>query len=398
VKSTGAAEPAALRPSVYFENLNAIRFIAALLVIVHHVEQFLDLLQLPNRFQSPAIQLIGRLGVVMFFVLSGFLISYLLFEEREVTRTISIANFYMRRILRIWPLYFLTVLLAFLCPLFPALTFSNYPGAVVWSRLGEKILLFVFFLPNLVLVKIGIVPFASHTWSIGAEEQFYLVWPLLNKTIRNPIRAAAGTIIFYLAVKWFLDALPTNGFTATAAGFWYSSPLACMALGGLFAAIVYDRIRFAWVQPWLFSRALQWPVFVAMVVMIWRGVRFPFHLEFYGVMFGIMISNLAVNPRRIFSLENRVLSYLGKISYGLYMFHPIVIMVCIRVLQSFGNVRKQILYPAVLCTVIGVASLSYEYYEKRFIRRKLRYSRVVSGDNAKRENPGRRMEAVANRA
>ena len=97
---------------VYFENLNAIRFIAASFVIVAHIEFFKKLFHLPNFFENEVISIIGRLGVVLFFVLSGFLISYLLFVEKKVTKTISVKKFYIRRILRIWPLYFLIILLA----------------------------------------------------------------------------------------------------------------------------------------------------------------------------------------------------------------------------------------------------------------------------------------------
>src|SRR5690348_17102619 len=74
---------------VYFENLNAIRFIAAFMVIIHHVEQFKYILGVPGE-GSKVIGMLGKLGVVLFFVLSGFLISYLLFKEKEVTKTISI--------------------------------------------------------------------------------------------------------------------------------------------------------------------------------------------------------------------------------------------------------------------------------------------------------------------
>jgi peptidoglycan/LPS O-acetylase OafA/YrhL len=103
--------------SVYFENLNAIRFIAASLVVFHHIEQIKAIFGLPNFWNNEVFFIIGKLGVILFFVLSGFLISYLLYKEKELTNTIGIKNFYVRRILRIWPLYFLIILLAlFLFP------------------------------------------------------------------------------------------------------------------------------------------------------------------------------------------------------------------------------------------------------------------------------------------
>ena len=96
---------------VYFPNINGLRFIAALLVIIHHTEQIKDILGLSNYWSTPIIRSIGGLGVLLFFVLSGFLITFLLLDEESTTGTISIKKFYIRRILRIWPLYYLILIL-----------------------------------------------------------------------------------------------------------------------------------------------------------------------------------------------------------------------------------------------------------------------------------------------
>ena len=126
--------------SVYFPNLNSLRFIAALLVIVHHVEQIRMMFGMENSFENKTIELIGRMGVVLFFVLSGFLISYLLLAEKEFTGEINIKNFYIRRVLRIWPLYFFIIILAlFIMPEFHFFTFPDYEKAVVRGKLAEKI-------------------------------------------------------------------------------------------------------------------------------------------------------------------------------------------------------------------------------------------------------------------
>lgn len=188
---------------VYFENLNTIRFIAASLVIIHHIEQFKSVFHLPNYWDNKVILVIGKLGVILFFVLSGFLISFLLFKEHEVTNTISVKKFYIRRILRIWPLYFLIVLSSFF--IFPFLEFFSLPGIekeLIWNNLFFKLLLFTTFLPNLVLHIYGMIPFASHTWSIGAEEQFYLIWPVLNKKIKSKWILMFFVIFIYLFIQY----------------------------------------------------------------------------------------------------------------------------------------------------------------------------------------------------
>ena len=147
---------------VYFENLNAIRFIAALLVIFHHIEQVKSAFQLPNFNDNTSFLLIGKLGVLLFFVLSGFLITYLLFKELEVTKTINVKYFYIRRILRIWPLYFFIILLAiFVFPYIVFLQTGMTTKEMIWDQLGYKLLFFILFLPQVVLIGFGV----GYSWA-----------------------------------------------------------------------------------------------------------------------------------------------------------------------------------------------------------------------------------------
>jgi peptidoglycan/LPS O-acetylase OafA/YrhL len=172
---------------IYFPNLNGLRFIAAFLVIAHHVEQIKSIYGLDSYWgRSPFITIVGDLGVVLFFVLSGFLITYLLLEEERKTNSIKVGNFYFRRVLRIWPLYFLTILLAlFVLPNLSLFILPGYEKDVIYEQLPSKILFYLLFLPNLVSPLLGVVPYASHTWSIGTEEQFYLVWPVMLKFMKK---------------------------------------------------------------------------------------------------------------------------------------------------------------------------------------------------------------------
>jgi len=135
------------KQKVYFPNLNGLRFIAAFLVIIHHVEQFKSILKLENYWgKIPFIGIIGKLGVVLFFVLSGFLITYLLLTEEYSFKKISVKKFYMRRVIRIWPLYFLIILLAFI--VLPNIQIFNLPGYgkdVIYSNLIWKLILYAIF-------------------------------------------------------------------------------------------------------------------------------------------------------------------------------------------------------------------------------------------------------------
>jgi peptidoglycan/LPS O-acetylase OafA/YrhL len=374
---------------VYFKNLNAIRCIAAFLVIIHHIEQFKAIYHLPNYWSNSVIESIGKLGVILFFVLSGFLISYLLFIEKEVTHTISIKNFYIRRILRIWPLYFLIILVSlFVMPNIEFFTIEGFGKEVVWDNLFYKLVLFVFFLPNLVLNLFGAIPYASQTWSIGAEEQFYLVWPGLNKKIKNKWALLFGVIFLYILVKFSIQFFPSK-IKYVFKGFWSSSPIDCMAIGGIFALIIYENTPIILsIKKVLFSKITQSITIALTLFLISINYHLPildtyFHYELYAVLFGILIANFAANENRLFSMENKVSSYLGKISYGLYMYHPLVIVLCLKVEILYKCINDLLLYPFVFLLVVLISSLSYEFYEIYFIDKKAKYSKITSGDNAK---------------
>lgn len=371
---------------VYFENLNAIRFVAAFLVIIHHIEQFKGVFGLPNSIDNKVIQLLGKLGVVLFFVLSGFLISYLLFMEKEVKGTISVKKFYIRRILRIWPLYFLIILCSLF--LFPSIDFLTVPELntnLVSDDLFSKFLLFLFFLPNLVLVLYGAIPFASQTWSIGAEEQFYLIWPILNKKIKNKWLLIFGVILLYLSLKIVLHLIPQSNFILLLNDFLSSMPIDCMAIGGFFALIVFEKTSLTQkIRAVLFSKIVQISTLVITLTFLLKGYSIPFFRnEFYAILFGILICNLACNEKRLFSLENALTNYLGKISYGLYMFHPLLIVITIKLSLSLNSQNDYFIYPVVYILTIIAASLSFEFFEKFFINKKIKYTDVISGDSAK---------------
>ncbi|RCR69798.1 acyltransferase family protein [Larkinella punicea] len=367
--------------AVYFPNLNGLRFIAALWVIIHHIEQIKLIFKVDNYWHLPFVDLIGKLGVVLFFVLSGFLITYLLLQERAVTGTIAIRHFYLRRVLRIWPLYYLIVALGlFVLPHIPFFDIPVYSDLLHRSFL-VKVILFIVILPNLVATP---VPHINQTWSIGVEEQFYAFWPLLMKKVGHPLRVAVGTIVVYLLIKFGLLFLTSNGITNQAisfiAKFWNSFNVDCMAIGGVIAwALFYRREGILRV---LFNRWLQAGVYLLTAFMIVRGVEIPYlHQETYACLFAVIILNLAANKQTLIKLEHPILHYLGKISFGIYMYHMIAIVIAFKLLQPVFPGNNWLLYSASILLTILLAAASYEWFERRFIKAKIKYSKVVSGDN-----------------
>jgi len=377
---------------VYFPNLNGLRVIAGLVVIIHHVEQQKSDFQLPNIYGTPAIQLFGELGVILFFVLSGFLITYLLLEEERTTSTIRIRNFYVRRILRIWPLYFLIIILGLLLlPNIHLFDVPDYDKTRVYKNLFTKILFYIFFLPNLVSPLLGLVPYAAHTWSIGTEEQFYLTWPVILKSVKKHrlllmFVIIAGYLLFARALySSRTDFIPIKD---ALYAFWPTFNIDSMAIGGFFAMLLHAKnplLKF-FQNKHLFYFAL-----VVTTILIYNGsyfpslivndIKFPYlYKEFYSLWFGIIILNFASTREIGISLEAKPFRYLGKISYGLYMYQPIGIALAFQIALLFGQAFNWVLYPLSMALTIGISALSYKYFEAYFLKFKGKFSTLVSGE------------------
>ncbi|MCX6276429.1 MAG: acyltransferase [Bacteroidetes bacterium] len=167
---------------LYFKGLNELRALAALGVIWHHIELYKNRDGIPSLFDTHLRRLIsglGHNGVSLFFVLSGFLITYLLLVENEKSGTVHVKNFYIRRVLRIWPLYYLVIFVSlFLVPAiagsFEIFRDGTYYYSIIQhspDHFSLKLILFLFILPNFVMLM-GFKPVvgASQSWSIGVEE------------------------------------------------------------------------------------------------------------------------------------------------------------------------------------------------------------------------------------
>ncbi len=374
------------KQKIYFPNLNGLRFIAAFLVIIHHIEQIKSLSKIDNYWGTiPFIGIIGKLGVILFFVLSGFLITYLLLAEEHSFKKISIRKFYIRRMLRIWPLYFLIIILAFLVlPNIDLFTLPGYGKAIIYSNLLLKLFLYAIFFPNLVLSLLGVVPYASHTWSIGTEEQYYLVWPIILKYFKKyRIILMLIIIVFYLAIGKLLsthytDILP---YKSVIRAFWSSFNIDCMAIGGIYAILLFQKSKFL---KLIQNTILFYLVIVLVIFLMLKGIYIPYiHYEFYSVLFGIIILNFATNDKIKVTLENKVLNYLGNISYGLYMYHPIGIMLALAISISINFTTNWLLYPLSFALTIIIAGLSYQYFEVFFLKFKNKFSNIISGNATK---------------
>ncbi len=375
-----------LKNTIYFPNLNGVRFIAAFSVLIHHIEQVKWAFHVPNLYSNHLIKNMGKLGVCLFFVLSGFLITYLLLSEKAKTGTIHTPNFYIRRILRIWPIYLLIVLFAFF--VFPHIPFfihadstNFYTDSNTWRRLS----LFLLVLPNLAFILYGSPYLCSQTWSIGVEELFYYVWPWLIKYAN--LKSILTTVFIFLASLAFITVfyvevvghtLYTDYFVI-AEKFLGQFRIFTLALGGGTALLLY-RKKYA-VLAFLFQKQTQILIYALFFLSLVFNIHpSPFNLEFYSCFFAFFILNVSSNPNSIINLEYDWISYLGKISYGLYIYQTAMTVFSIRLIQwYFGNdlslpAFNFLLYSLSIGLTIAVSAASYRFFEQPFLKFKDKFS------------------------
>jgi peptidoglycan/LPS O-acetylase OafA/YrhL len=368
---------------IQFPGLNGVRFIAALLVIIDHTELFKSYLGYPTLWANSYSAYLGAFGVSIFFVLSGFLITYLLLQEQQEA-PICIRHFYLRRILRIWPLYYLIVLLGFF--VIPHLDFFQVP--IYSSDMGDslhRLLLFVGLAANVAFVYLPTVPFANVLWSVAVEEQFYLFWPHMVRIKRYLLWTMLFLLAGYLALKFYagnVDRLVELLVIRTR--------FSAMIIGGIGAYLVFHQK--ALIQ-FLYHRGVQG---VLLLLFVCMGLDW---IEYYSlawmqdelislVVCGLII-NIATNTHSLVNLENPVFSHLGKLSYGLYVYHLFAVVLVLKALPMFLPLQELptwLAYSLTLGTIFllttSISQLSYRYFESYFLRKKVKFSKVLSGDLA----------------
>ncbi len=368
---------------VHYPNLNFVRFFAAFLVIIHHTEQLKYIHGYPGIWHLPYIEIMGKLGVDVFFVLSGFLITSLLFVEIEESKTIAIKNFLMRRVLRIWPVYFLVMGIAFLItPHIRSLQIGT-PFISAYDNLGYNVILYVLFLPHVQVFLIGPICYCAQAWSIGIEEYFYLFWPFVVKKLK--VKGIVIFIIAFVIVYLLVCVLFRYLSHATYSGnqlfqnitllLFEGLKFDCLLIGALFGILhTHTKER----KFWITSRVFQVALYLVEILLVWKAKQFGgFYWEIHAVIYGLIIFNLVRLETSLFNFEYPVFNFLGKISYGMYMYHFLVINVAILV--TYHLHVSWLLYPLAYGGVIAAATLSYNYLEKYFLKKKISYSNILTG-------------------
>lgn len=366
----------------YFPNLNGIRSVAALMVLFHHIEQAKAALGIANLYHLSVIKHMGRLGVGLFFVLSGFLITYLLLQEKQHHGSISTGKFYLRRIFRIWPIYFLIIALSYF--VFPYLELLSYPGANanVFTHYNQRLFFLALVLPNYAFVLYDLPYWCAQAWSIGVEEQFYYLWPWL---IKYPKRRVSIFLLFIAATAGILylglQTLDTDHATQLeiVGTFLGQFRIQTMAVGGVCAYLVFADKKA--ILEVVYRRNVQIAVYLLTLALFVSGIHFFAFMEVYSLLFGFFILNLSSNPHSIINIKGRFMTYSGKISYGLYLYHVIALVLVLNVLRIYwpglsGAPYNILLYGLVVGLSIALAGVLYEFLEKPILRYKdQRYGR-----------------------
>ncbi len=366
--------------NIYFENLDGIRFILAIMVLLGHsmFSSTLDLLLPKNKFLNAITHALsnGSQAVSFFFVLSGFLITYLLLQEKEKTNSINIKNFYIRRILRIWPLYYFVVIFGYIIyPFLKSLVGWETSISSIWILdalfLGNFNSLFVH-ANNLVgnhPMMIGI------TWSVSIEEQFYLVWPLVFLVNRKYLP--------YLLIFAILGSLLFIHFNPKLSYYHTLSRVLDLSIGGLFSYGIFYSTKFLSFFINLPKKFIILFYSIGLFYFIFYSI-FPLFNKYQLLLcifyaFIICEQNFSINSIFKFSTWEFG-SKRGKYTYGIYMLHPIGIQIAVVLYKLLGisntdNFIYGIVYVIIsLFTSYFMAFKSFYYLEKPFLKLKKKYN------------------------
>jgi len=312
-----------------------------------------------------------------------FLITTLLYEEKRQYLTISIKKFLLRRVFRIWPLYILIFIFAFFIA--PHINFLQLgkPFVSPYPHWYANIFLYLTFFPHIQAFIFGPILYCSQAWSIGIEENFYLMWPFLIDKVRTKKIVAFIIIyitiyilmmgIFLVLIKLHID---IKYHIAVFLGFFQNwLKFDCLFIGGLFG--IYFEF-FKTKIKLLTNKYFQLLIYGTEIVLVITGADFyGFYWEVHALLYGLIIFNLVQPETSIFNFEYSVFDYLGKISYGLYMYHFLLVNIAVKLFGHYNN--PFILYPVIFASVICIASASYFTFEKYFLTLKIKYSRIKTG-------------------
>ncbi|MES1222554.1 MAG: acyltransferase [Bacteroidota bacterium] len=382
-------QPVLKGSKIYFPNLDALRTIACLMVFSFHALGLgHNRLRIQNLYLEKLLLafLNGKTGVSIFFVLSGFLITYIILTEIRETGTFSLSRFYIRRILRIWPLYFLVLIIVF-----GALPVIDHFFSLSRSAADTRPLYYFTFLGNFDVLRIfesGTTDFlpSTITWSVAIEEQFYLFWPLLF--FFTPVHYYKYIFVFIIAGSFCFRLFHFN--QVYQLYFHSFSVMFDLAVGGVTAYLSFMNERFKKAiaemrDLWRFIIVALGIMIIYLNVLLQQPYINLVLTVFQVAFFAFIIVDQCFSKSEKFKLSrNKLFTRLGKYTYGIYMIHPLVLLLLNIVLVRIMHGSVDDLKSVAVCFFVGLpltvltAWLSYNYLEKKFLDMKERFSVLIT--------------------
>jgi peptidoglycan/LPS O-acetylase OafA/YrhL len=357
----------------YFGALDGLRGISIIAVVWHHAAGH-DL---------PGVLGRGYLGVHLFFAISGLLITTLLLREQSRSGTISLRNFYIRRTLRIFPAYYAVIVV------YAVLVFLVDRHSAAGIRFFSNLPYFLTYTSNWYVIKanwfLGYERIIFYyAWSLATEEQFYLFWPSVVRIARRWYAPIAFMILLMACGEVSRWAIATRRLDPSPLAVRMISSVATPICMGCLAAYLLHREA-----GYRFARRIagqSWSAPLAVVFLV-AVCSFEAPMLLVAAAMTFLVTACVVRPdnalRRV--LEQRVLTYVGTVSYGMYLLHMLAINAVHRMLPRVSPVAS---FALALPLAVLLAGLSYRYFEQRFLALKERFTR----------GPGPAMAAVTPRA
>lgn len=344
---------------MYYNNyripsLDGLRAISIIIVILRHL---LSQHYLNQNLRYIPILFDGQFGVNVFFVISGFLITTLLIKEQEDKRKVSIKKFYLRRIIRIFPAYF------FLMFIYSVLQYVK----IIEISYGSWItaLTFTKFLNG------GTDWYTWHTWSLSVEEWFYLVWPVLFSYLnKNKIKI----LLLIIVLIPFIRFLSTANLISTISNLSLLTRADAIAIGCLFAIYKVD------IEKMILNENRYLMFFVLLIGLLMIITLSPYVVGTtlrplnvaiggsHGTIMNFIICTIliySIQPKKEWwynLLNNKIMIYIGKISFSLYLWQQLFIH---NTTSWYNN------FPVNLLFVVIFSILSYHLIEKQFLKLKI---------------------------
>lgn len=344
----------------YIKQLDSLRAIAVLLVMISHWS--------PKKHY--VFETLGFIGVNIFFVLSGFLITSILLNNKEKALNLGIGkkqlvkNFYAKRVLRIFPIYYLTIF------------FLYFLGNSLPSNIENSIGYHLTYTSNFYFYNAQHWDHVtSHLWSLSVEEQFYLIWPWIvlfinNKFLKNAIYIfiAIGIFSQFMAINSWNILLPSSCFDAFGLGALLSWNITfnksnIKKFYKRLSIVIIPIVCGVFIIGFTFGYLNVKPRFVISLLMFWMLTAIILKKESTSFVFRYL-------------WNNKFLIFLGKISYGLYLYHNILPHITVKFREYLPVISQNIHLKTAsyimwdFALVILISWISFKFIEQPFLRLK----------------------------